>query len=251
MVILPTSDNNGTRAIWGSDTILRELCSDPETVNLYPSAIADKIKELEDDLAIRLGASARCFGYSYLLHPSKQYYKVAAKFLTLNCPTVEQIAFEKMLDRGLAKGMIRKMKVDEYGPIAESEIRKVFDELSLQLEQNGGEYLMDTPSKSYGFTAADLNLSALAYFILRPPEMEPFLLPEKENPPELIQLGKELCETAAGKHVLKMYKKHRPISDETGQIELKKLNQNRTPWPELTGVATLLGAIFYGISSRS
>lgn len=250
MIILPKSDGTGTRAVWGSDTILRELCSDPETVNLYPSDIAGKIKNLEDDLAVRLGASARCFGYSYLLHPSKKYYKVASKFLTLNCAKVEQRAFEKMLDRGLAKGMKRMMKIDEYGPVAEDEIRKVFDELSLRLEKNGGEYLMDTPSKSYGFTAADLNISALAYFILRPPEMEPFLLPESENPPELIQLGKDLCATPAGKHVLKMYKKHRPVNAETGYIDLKKVDQNRTPWPELAGVATVLGAVAYGISSR-
>ena len=247
MVILPTSDNGGTRAVWGSDTILRELCSDPETVNLYPKDIAETVKELEDELASRLGASARCFGYNYLLHPSKQYYKAASKFLTLNCPKIEQIAFDKMLDKGLAKGMVRLMKVEEYGPIAEEEIRKVFDELSLKLEKGGGEYLMDTPSRTYGFTAADLNLCALSYFLIRPPEMAPFLLPESENPPELLQLGEDLRATTAGKHVLHMYKKHRPVNAESGQIELKKIDQNRIPWPEIAGSTALVGAIFYGL----
>ena len=80
--------------------------------------------------------------------------------------------------------------------------------------------------------------------------MEPFLLPENENPPELIQLGKDLRATTAGKHVLKMYKQHRPVNAETGHIDLKKVDQNRTPWPELAGFATILGAVAYGIASK-
>lgn len=247
MIVMPSSDNCETRAVWGSNAILCELCSDPETFNLCPKDIGAEIEAMEDDLAIRLGASARCFGCSSLLHPSKQCYKVASKFLTLNCPKIEQIAFDKILDKGLTEGVIRMMKVDEHGPIAEKELCKVFAELSEQLEMGGEEYLMDTSTTSFWFTAADLNLCALSYFLVRPPEMAPFLLPESENPPELLQMGEELQATTTGQHVLKMFRKHRPISAETVETELKKVDQNRTPWPEIAGATTFYGAIFYGV----
>lgn len=223
MVILPP---NG-RALWGSDAILRELCSDPETVDLYPKEIEGKIKEIEDDLALRLGATARCVAYSCLLDKSKEYYGAASKLLTLQCPRIEQIVFEKMLDKGIAKTMKGMMEVDEKAADSETEIRKVFDEISNKLEENGGEYIMDTPTKKYGFTAADLTFSALSYFLIRPPQMGPFTLSESESPPKMLALGKELCETMAGKHVLNVYHKHRPIDASTGEILLKKVDQNR------------------------
>jgi len=234
------------KAIWDSSAILRALCSDPQTVNLYPEEIADDIQKLEVDLANRLGATARCFGYFCLFDNSKQYYKVASKFLTLHCPTVEQTAFDKMLPNGLAKGMKQLMKVDEFGEASEQEIRQVFQEMSQRLDTNGGEYLMNTPSKNYGFTAADLSFCSLCYFIIRPPEMGPFLVPESEFPPKLLHLGKELRETTAGKHVLKMYQKHRPVDSQKGVIVLKKVDQNRIPWLEVAGTVSVLGAVIYG-----
>jgi hypothetical protein len=245
MVILPPTG----RAVWGSDVILRGLCNDPNTVDLYPKGIATEIKALEDDLAVRLGATTRCFGYSILLDRSKQHYGVASKFLTLHCPTVEQKLFDRMLDRGLAKGMIRAMNVTDYAEAAEQEIRRVFDEMSQRLEADGRDYLMDTPSQKYGFTAADLTLGALSYFVIRPPEMGLFHLTDEETPPGLIQLGKELRETTAGKHVLKMYKLHRPVDTQTGEISLKKVDQNRTPWKEFVGVVAALSAVAVGIAS--
>ncbi|CAB9510483.1 expressed unknown protein [Seminavis robusta] len=241
MVVLPLPKE---RAVWGSDTILREICSDPETVNLYPAAIKAKVQALEDELGTRLGATARCWGYSILFDKSKKHYATASKFLTLQCPRIEQLVFDRMMDRGLAKGMVRAMKVTEFADASEHEIRKVFDEMSQALEAAGGDYLMGS---EYGFTAADLTLGALSYFIIRPPEMTPFLLPESETPPVMLRLGEELRETLAGKYVLKMYQQNRPIDSQTGVIDLKKVDQNRVPWKEAVGAVTILGSIVYGI----
>lgn len=235
--------------VWGSETILQKYCSDPETVNLYPKEIEKEVKELENDLGARLGSSARCFGYFCLLDKSKKYYGVAAKFLTLNCSRIEQKLFGRMLDQGIAKGMMRIMKTNEFGESSEQEVRNIFSTMSKKLEANGGEYLMDTEDKKYGFTAADLSLAALAYFVLRPPEMGPFLVPEDEIPPKMLELGKDLRETLAGRHVLKMYKNHRPVDAETREIDLKKVDQNRIPWMEAGGVAAAIGAVVYGVLS--
>ena len=236
------------RVLWGSDDILRQICNDEQTVDLYPAEIKKDIMAMEDDLGKGLGASVRCYGYYCLCDKSKKYYGIAAKFLTPHCPKAETFLFSKMLDKGLAKGMLKTMNVtEESGEASEKEIRQVFDDLSKRLEANGGGYLMDTPNKKYGFTAADLTLGALSYLVIRPPEMQPFLTPESELPPRMVQLGKDVRETTAGKHVLKIYKEHRPINKGTGEIEIKKVDQNRIPWVEIAGTTTLLGAISYGV----
>jgi len=100
MIVFPDG-----RAVWGSDNILQELCSNADTVNLYPLEIKEDIIKLEQDLGVRLGASARCYGYYSLLErpKSKQYYGSLAKFATLFAPKVERIVFEKMLAREWTK----------------------------------------------------------------------------------------------------------------------------------------------------
>lgn len=229
---------------WGSEAILQELCADSETVDLYPKESQSEIIAVEAELGARLGATARCFGYHCLLDESKRNYEAAKKFLTLHCPKVEQKIFANMLDRGLDRGMMQAMQVKEYGPMSEGEIRRVFDDMSHRLEKNGGEYLVGQE-----FTAADLSLAALSYFLLRPPEMKDFLLDEVETPLPMMMLGLDLRQTPAGQHVLRMYEEHRPINEATGAIEIKKVDQDRTPWMEMAGAATALGAVGFGISS--
>jgi len=139
---------------------------------------------------------------------------------------------------------------DEMGAKSENEVRRVFDEMSALLGKNGGEYLMDTPSKKYGFTAADLTLSALVYFLIRPPEMNAMSILDEEIPPNVLELGNELRETPAGKHVLKMYKLHRPVDQATSELALKKVNQDRIPWLEVAGATTvIIGAVILGAMS--
>ena len=223
--MIVTDDDLG--ALWGSDAILRELCSDPKTVDLYPEPVRGEVRDMEVELGERLGSTARCFGYYHLLDDSKRYYGAAAKFLTLHSPVVERKLFAGMLDRGLAEGMKQVMSVEELGEASGREIRKVFEQLSQRLDSNGGEYLLGA---EHGFTAADLSLAALSYFILRPPEMGPLLIDESEMPRELVELGHDLRGTAAGKHALRMYREHRPVvrsSDGTGEILIRRVNQDR------------------------
>lgn len=218
------TDDRG--ALWGSDAILRELCSDPDTVDLYPEPVGGEVRDMETELGERLGSTARCFGYYHLLDDSKKYYGAASKFLTLHSPAVERKLFASMLDRGLAKAMKRAMTVDELGAASGREIRKVFEQMSHRLDSNGGEYLLGS---QHGFTAADLALAALSYFILRPPEMGPLLIDESEMPRELVELGHELRGTVAGKHALRMYREHRPAvpsSDGIRKISIRRANQD-------------------------
>ena len=219
------TDDRG--ALWGSDAILRELCSDPKTVDLYPEPIGGDVRDVETELGERLGSTARCFAYYCLLDDSKRYYGAASKFLTLHSPAVERKLFAGMLDRGLAKAMKRVMTVDELGAASGREVRNVFEQMSRRLDSNGGGYLLGA---EHGFTAADLALAALSYFILRPPEMEPLLIDESEMPRELVELGHDLRGTVAGRHVLRMYREHRPVvrgSDGIGKIWIKRVNQDR------------------------
>lgn len=245
MVVLPDGS-----ALWGSDIILRHLCKEDDIVNLYPTEIEQETMKLEQDLGVRLGASARAFGYHCLFDKSKQYYEAATEFLTPHCPKIEQFVFSKMLDNGLARGMIKSMNItEEVGDVSEKEIREVFDEMSQRLEHNGGEYLMNKSGKQYGFTAADLSLAALSYSLVRPPEMQPFLVPDAKMPPKLVQLGEELRGTRAGKHVLKLYRDHRPIAKTTGKVVIRKMDQDRVPWKEIAGVTTLIGTVLLGLMS--
>ncbi|CAB9510484.1 expressed unknown protein [Seminavis robusta] len=212
--------------MWGSDTILRELCSGKNgaPINLYPGDLKDEIMELEDELGRRLGASGRCYAYgSFML--DKQYYGLAIQQTTSNCSKVEQKVFEKMFDKGIDKALIDLMNInDEVMETSARELRAMFGELSDRLERTGDEYLVGNT-----FTAADLAFATLVYFIVRPPECEPLLIPEKGMPPKLLGLFHELAATKAGQHALKIYKKHRPV-DAAGKLVLKNVNQNHNPF---------------------
>jgi glutathione S-transferase len=229
MIVMPDE-----RVMWGSDAILRELCSgrDGGNVNLYPTEMAEEIKALEDDLGVCLGAAGRrYFAYGCMLDKSKKYYDVAIRHVTKNCSKVEHKIFGKMFDKGTDKALVDLMNIsDETVEASAQEMRKVFRELSDRLEQNGGGYLMDTPTKKAGFTTADLTLAALVYFVVQPPQVQPLLLPESEIPPKATQLFRELTATKADQHVLKVYKEHRPVDRITGEIALKKVDQNRNPF---------------------
>lgn len=242
-------NNNTNNVLWGSDKILCQLCNDPNTINLYPEPIKDEIQQMETDLGLRLGATARTFGYMCLLSDKKNY-TVATKFLSLHCPHIEQILLSKMLPNGMAKTMLHIMKVKDCSTTSEQELRTIFQEISTRLETNGGQYIMDTSTNKYGFTAVDLTFAALSYFLIRPTEINTvFGLPNEEIPKPMLQLSQELQQTTAGQHVIKMYKKHRPIDPIQKHIVLKSVNQNRIPWLEMGGIIIIGTAFTIGILS--
>jgi len=199
-------DDNG-KVEWNSERLFMKFCP-----FLYPDPVREEIQQLEHDMGHRIGATLRCFVYHYLMQPS--YKTGCVKMCAAKSSKVEAVLFDAMFTRGISDGMREVMKIDEDSAIASrDELLRVFDELSRRLEENGGEYLMDTKETSYGFSAADLTLAALAYPLVRPPEMSNFLLAKDEDyPPEVLQLSQQLRATRAGQHVLRMYQKHRPTN---------------------------------------
>ncbi|CAB9506806.1 expressed unknown protein [Seminavis robusta] len=245
------------KVLWGSDAILQHLFIDNENtaVDLYPNEIREDIIQFERDLGLRLGASARCLAYNSLLDPSKRYYETATKVLCNHSPWIEKLMYKMLLYSGkIAEVMSKTLNVFDPQVIENSEeqVRQVFVELSEKLEQaksaspdNKEVYLMDTPTKQYGFTAADLSFAALVYFLLRPPEMGPFHVPLTDSPPLLVALHRELMNTTAGQHILKVYRQHRPVHKQTRQMVVRSVNQNRIPWKGIAG--TVVAGLGVGI----
>ena len=199
-----------------SEEILREFLP-----SLYPKEIENEIRAMEVDLGVRLGAALRCFCYHHLIDLPR-YHKVLVKVSAGSTSWIEETLFDKMLDKGIDAGMRKAMVInEETAKTSEIILRMVFSELSQLLE--GKDYLMDIPSKSFGFTAADLTLAALAYPLLRPPEMDSFLANMEELPPQLNEMTTELLATKAGEHILKIYSRHRG-----NIVSLKKGRRNKS-----------------------
>lgn len=140
--------------------------------------------------------------------------------------------------------MRRVLDINERTAAASvASIRQVYNEISILLEQNGGEYLLDTQQQKYGLTAADITLAALSAPIIRPQcMMENFSLPDDKLPPEAIQLSNELRATRAGQHVLKIYEKHRP-KQESGSVIVKSCKRDRFPWKESLHFSGIVGSV--------
>lgn len=230
-----------TVVLYKSDEILFRTCD-----FLYPVEIQNEIVNLELDLGKRLGATVRCVAYHSLLQPD--HHPACIKMGTVGTSKVEALLFEKMLDKGAGKAMRELLVVNESTANAsEVEIRRVFQDLSQRLDETGGAYLMDTKAKTYGFTAADLTFAALAYPIIRPLVMMDLCVPNDQVPPTLLKLGDDLRETTAGKHVLNMYRLHRPVQND-GLVHIKTAQRDRNPFKE--GLAySILGVGILGAAT--
>lgn len=230
MIVYPGKD---AKIIFKSNEIIRELRPD-----LYPPEIDVEVTKLEQELGERLGAALRCHAYNLLLQP--QYHAACVTTLSPECvPRVEAFLLDKMLPHGIALAMRKSLKINqETAEWSEQEMVKVFEEMSERLEKlPANAYLCDTPTKSYGFTAADLTLAALASRYIRPPEMAYFEVSKGITPPGILSIGDKLRGTAAGQHVLRMYREHRPLVD--GVVAPKTVNQNRWPISTKLGLGTL------------
>jgi glutathione S-transferase len=237
MVVLPKNfDSSEDNVLWESSKIMAKLMPH----QLYPLEIADQVRSIEASLGKRLGPALRCHAYYHLLGDLEKYQGAAEAIVAdpRKMSTIEATLWSKFLPNGLAKGIRTALGMNEaISKASVKEMRAVFGELSIKLQENGGKYLMDdTKDKSYGFTAADLTLAALSYPYLRPPEMEFWLCDEQILPPEIKALGDELRATTAGQHVLRVYKQHRPTNQD-GKAVMKYANQNRTFWQWLFGTS--------------
>lgn len=251
--------------IFENETGKKELLYDSATIlqqfmpELYPEEIKSQIEEIEADLGKRLGASLRCYTYYYILGDIKRYKKgmVQLNADPRKVSKAENFFFGAFLDKGLGDGIRNALDVNEATARgSEAALRSVFAEYSKKLEESGGEYLLDTKDMSYGFTAADLTLAALSFPYMSPPEMELWNVDDGLMPDEVVAMKKELRATTAGKHALKIYKKHRlPTSTDSkdsssentppagGVVTLKSENRNKYPWENMSSscAVSLLG----------
>jgi glutathione S-transferase len=223
------------------DTVLWESSKIVNTFmpSLYPEEIADQIKEMEAEIGRRLGPAVRCTAYYSLFTDLKKYQATAESMAAdpRKMSNIEATLWGKFLPKGLAKGMWKAMNInEETNEACTKDMHALFDQMSKRLSNNGGKYLMDLPGgkTSYGFTAADLTLAALAYPLLRPPQMQFWLADTDRLPPELNKISEELRATTAGQHVLRIYEKHRPTGKD-GIAEMKGADRNRTFWQWLFG----------------
>jgi hypothetical protein len=251
VVVLP----DGT-VLENSDTIVRKLCP-----YLYPSLIVRPVMEFEDEMAKRLGATLRCHFYGHLLGktmettmPTSQYYPVLYQWTTLGVPMVEKVLYKVGLMGGMTKSIQQLMNVTpERVDACQDEIIDVFNEISAKLDALGDQaYIMDATHMSFGFTAADLTFAALAYPYIRPECMkDEFLIDESLMPPRVVELGKQLRETRAGKHVLRIYENHRPVDPRDKQVHLKSKSElgtiKQAAWYTLMtglGMAGVIGVAY-------
>ena len=202
---------------------------------LYPESeiLKESVETFEEYLDKHLGPSVRVVIYHNLL--TADYYPVVAKILTENTSKIESFLFNLALERGLAEGMRKLMKVDKKScQRSIDEIRHVFEKASNQLGEK--QFLFEDRDRNVRFTAADLTLAALSAPILLPPSMKR-IIPIPDNgkvlPSTLLSLRDELRATPAGKHVMNMYKNHRPgIRDDNGEVTaiIKSVGRNRALW---------------------
>ena len=225
--------------IYKSDIILRTCCP-----QLYPKEIRDDVEAFENDLGVRLGACLRCYGYTIFLDESGTYFEEIVDFQCQYSSWIERFLFRTFLNRGIDKAFRRLMHLsDDNAAESKAVVEQIFQEVSDRLEKSGGEYLMDTADKKYGFTATDLSFAALVYTFVRPPQMDALLLDEHRLPPEFVAFCHKLRNTTAGQHALKVYANHRPVNG-LGKAEIKTLPRDRVPWKELSLILSgLVGVI--------
>ena len=242
-------NNNGVdgqeEMIHGSEEILRKLCP-----FLYPTAIDKEVAVMEKELGQRLGVSARLYAYHNLLH--SDYYPALCHVCTGQISKVEAVLFEKMLPHGLAVGIRKAMDIHaDNAVIAQDALVQVFASVSKRLVENGGKYIMDSPSTSYGFTAVDMTFAALASPLIRPPELAAFQCDDSMLPPGVVAFCQELKDTVAGQHVLRMYAEHRfgtfdtPEKSDGRLVTVRNGPRDRFPWLELGVVTVGTGAVAF------
>lgn len=202
--------------------------------HLYPTEIKEDVIAMEDLLGEELGPTLRVVAYHYMLAEPKYQASVIELMTGDDATSIEKFLFAKMFSVGIAPAMRKSMKINEDSAAAsKTALQEVFSMVSKRLQENGGEYLMDSTAAdktSYGFTAADLTFAALASPLIRPPERAPFNWTDDEMAPALLAFQKELSETIAGKFALRIYAKHRP-TDQGRIASIKCVDRNARPFP--------------------
>ena len=227
---------DGGEVIYGSDAVLKRFCP-----FLYPQELQQEMEELEKDLHQRLGTTMRLYAYHHMLQEG--YYDALCDVCTCQTSKVEAMLFRNLISKGIDRGLRKFMELNDANAVlAKATLEQVFEEISQRLKNNGGKYIMDTPTKSYGFTAIDLTFASLAYLLIRPPELRAFQCETDRIPPHVLDFCHELASTEAGQHVLRMYREHRfgtfgsPERSNGRLVLLRQGPRDRLPWVEVSMV---------------
>lgn len=161
-------------------------------------AMRARVLALEDELDETLGVDARLLTYWFQLGNDANARALVGRMMRLRSPLAQSIA--SPIFRAF---VFRKYRVSEGAArVAEARVRATFAKLGESLRDDG--YLVGDR-----FTLADLTFAALASLLLGPPEHPIMGRNKVALLPEVAARRAELSATAAGKHALRVYQKHR------------------------------------------
>lgn len=195
----------------------------------YPPEIVHSVQAMEDYLDEKLGPPVRCLLHCYLLLPHYQHTAIRAG--ASNTTKIEQCLFTAMFPLLIGPKLRKVLNVSpESAAASKQSILEIFDNVTNRLRSNGEHFIMDSHSRSYGFTAADLTFAALVSPLLLPEE-HPLYATSRELPSALSEFCGTLRKTVAGRHALRMYREHR-LAPGDSQAYIKCVDRNRSvaPW---------------------
>ncbi|HEY9839688.1 MAG TPA: glutathione S-transferase family protein [Candidatus Obscuribacterales bacterium] len=170
-------------------------------VNLYPRSHAAEVHSWEDRFDESLGPWSRVWAYANILpHPE------LLPQLLGTCPLHEQRLAKPFF--GFFATQLRRIYGVRPGQDQKAlgEITAIWDQTD-RLLRDGRAYLVGET-----FSAADLALGALGGPLVLPPEYG-FSFPPLEDLPEKMQERiRQFRETPTGKHILRIYRRHRHIN---------------------------------------
>jgi glutathione S-transferase len=172
---------------------------------LYPSKYSTEIMNLEKRVHDRLGPNTRRMAYYYVLADSKLSKRIALDNLGNSLQAyLFYYGFGFVKNQILSQLLVTKDRVVKSLDI----VRKEFEYYGELLEKNGTGYLIGDR-----FTAADLSFACMASVVLlvQPEEGYGAKLPSNDEVTQVFgDISKELRNTIAGRHAMRMFKDHRP-----------------------------------------
>ncbi|KAH8942516.1 hypothetical protein BDL97_14G104400 [Sphagnum fallax] len=168
---------------------------------LYPDdpELLKLVESWESKFGKNLGPNVRRWAYSYLLYDKSSYH-----LMTQGASITERI-FAWILMPLIRPLIGKNLKLDRPGTREKSlaVVESIFKEVGESLA-NGHAFICGDR-----FTAADLTFAALGGPMVVPPEYGAWAPSIEECPKEMASTMLHLRDTAAGKHILKMYETER------------------------------------------
>jgi glutathione S-transferase len=189
-------------AIVDSTAILQRLDAEaPLERRLYPSDPSARrdAESLEELFDTELGPATRGWAYDHALQDGSQLVALCGVSMGL----LERLAFRALAP--LLSTLIRRdyrIALGSAGTFL-ARARAVFDAVDARLA-HGERYLVGG-----AFSVADLTFAALSTPVLLPPETPGLMTDVSKLPAEGASIIREMRDTPAGRHALRMYREHR------------------------------------------